>query len=196
MKKWQLALVAVMLVVAGFLAAVKKVHKDLPIYGQVPAFELIDQGGQVFSSERLSNQVWVAGFIFTRCQGPCPLISAKMAELKKRLHYSSRFALVSFSVDPEHDTPEKLASYSERFKREGKPAWYYLTGAKEKIYELAIKTFMQTASQDLTQKDIQSQFMHGTRVSLVDGEGRVRGVYNVLDADGVNALERDIRSIL
>lgn len=196
MKKWQIALVAVMLVIAGFFAAVKKVQKDLPVYGQVPAFEFQDQNDRAFSSERLANQVWVAGFIFTRCKGPCPLISSKMAELKKRLHYSSRFSLVSFSVDPEHDTPEKLAEYSKKFHRDGKPAWYYLTGAKEKIYELAIKTFMQTASQDLTQKDIQAQFMHGTRVSLVDGEGRVRGFYNVLDADGVNALERDIRSIL
>ncbi len=196
MRNWQLWLVAVLLVVAGFFAAVKKVHQDLPVYTQVPAFEFQDQNGKPFSSVMLSNRVWVAGFIFTRCMGPCPLISAKMAELKKRLHYSDRFSLVSFTVDPDYDTPEKLKEYSVKFEREGRPSWYFLTGAKEKIYEIAVKTFMQTASQDPSQKDIQARFMHGTRLSLVDDKGRVRGFYSISDADAAERLERDIRAIL
>lgn len=196
MKKWQLLLVAALLVAAAFFAAVKKVQKDLPVYGAVPDFIFQDQTGRDFMSSELSNRVWVAGFIFTRCTGPCPMISAHMAELKKRLHYSSRFALVSFTVDPDHDTPEKLSEYASKFQREGKPAWYFLTGKKEKIYELAVKTFLQTASQDPTQTDVQAQFMHGTRLSLVDGEGRIRGFYNSSDSEAMNRLERDIRAIL
>jgi len=196
MKKWQLILVVVMLVVVGFWAVVKNVKTELPDYGKVSAFEFQDQSGQVFSSASLENKVWVAGFIFTRCMGPCPMISAKMAELKKRLHYSSRFALVSFSVDPEHDTPEKLAVYAEKFKREGKPSWHFLTGAKEKIYALAVETFKQTASEDPAQADIQQKFMHGTRVALVDGQGRIRGFYDSQDPEMVHHLERDIRAIL
>ncbi len=109
LKNWQLWLVAVMLVVAGFFASMKHVKTELPEFGVVPEFQFQDQTGASFSSETLKNKVWVAGFIFTRCMGPCPLISAKMAELKKRLHYSDRFSLVSFSVDPENDTSEKLA---------------------------------------------------------------------------------------
>lgn len=196
LKNWQLWLVAVMLVVAGFLASIKHVKTELPEFGVVPQFQFQDQTGVSFSSEALKNKVWVAGFIFTRCKGPCPLISSKMAELKKRLSYSDRLAFVSFSVDPEHDTPEKLATYAEKFKREGKPQWYFLTGAKEKIYELAIKTFMQTASSDDAQSDIQQKFMHGTRLTLVDAEGRIRGFYNISDEGGIDKLELDIRSIL
>ena len=196
MKKWPLFLVVAMLVVISFFAVVKKAHKELPVYGQVPTFEFQDQAGQSFSSSILLNRVWVAGFIFTRCQGPCPMISAKMSELKKRLNYSTNFSLVSFSVDPEHDTSEKLAEYASKFQSAGKPQWHFLTGAKEKIYELAIKTFMQTASDDVAQPDVQARFMHGTRVSLVDDQGRIRGFYNILDADGVNQLEQDVRSIL
>ena len=176
MKKRLLSLVVAMLVVISFFALVKKTHKELPIYGQVPVFEFQDQAGKNFSSGKLSNQVWVAGFIFTRCMGPCPIISAKMAELKKRLNYALNFALVSFSVDPEHDNSEKLAEYALKFETEGKPQWHFLTGAKDKIYELAIKTFMQTASDDARQPDVQVRFMHGTRVSLVDDQGRIRGV--------------------
>ncbi len=196
MKKWQLALVAFMLVILGWIAAVKTVKVELPQFGVVPDFQFQDQTGALFSSDALKNKVWVAGFIFTRCMGPCPLISAKMAELKKRLHYSDRFALVSFSVDPDYDTPEKLKEYAAKFEKEGKPAWYFLTGAKEKIYELAVKTFMQTASQDPAQKDVQARFMHGTRLSLVDDKGIVRGFYSIEDADSIDKLERDIRAIL
>lgn len=196
MKKWQLVLVAVMLVAAGFWAATKHIKTELPDYGPVPAFEFQNQKGQPFSSAELENKVWVAGFIFTRCMGPCPMISAKMAELKKRLHYSPRFALVSFSVDPEHDTPERLAAYSEKFEKKGKPVWTFLTGPKEKIYNLAVKTFMQTADEDSSQADVQRRFMHGTRIALVDGSGRIRGFYDSQDSNMVDALERDIRSIL
>jgi len=196
MKKWQLILVAVMLVAAAFWASVKNVKTELPDYGSVPAFEFQNQNNQVFSSSALENKVWVAAFIFTRCMGPCPTISAKMAELNKRLSYSPRFALVSFSVDPEHDTPEKLAAYAEKFKREGKPEWHFLTGAKEKIYELAVQTFKQTASEDAQQPDIQQKFMHGTRLALIDSWGRIRGFYDSQDPAMTNHLERDIRSIL
>ncbi len=196
MKKWQIALIAVMLVVAGFLAAVKKVQVQLPAYGKVPSFQFQDQTGKSFSRSELSGRVWVAGFIFTRCMGPCPMISAKMAELKKRLSYSPRFALVSFSVDPEHDTPEKLAEYARKFQSDGKPAWFFLTGAKEKIYELATQTFLQTADMDSSQKDIQMQFMHGTRLTLVDDQGQIRGFYNIFEPQGIDQLERDIRAIL
>ncbi len=196
MKKWQLILVAVMLVAAAFWASVKNVKTELPEYGPVPAFEFQDQSSQVFSSASLENKVWVAGFIFTRCMGPCPIISSKMAELKKRLSYSPRFALVSFSVDPEHDTPERLAAYAEKFKREGKPEWHFLTGAKEVIYELAVQTFKQTASEDAAQADIQQKFMHGTRLALIDSRGHIRGFYDSQDSAMTNHLERDIRAIL
>lgn len=196
MKKWQLILVAVMLVAVGFWAALKHVKTELPDYGPVSAFHFQDQNGQDFSDEQLENKVWVAGFIFTRCMGPCPMISAKMAELKKRLHYSSRFALVSFSVDPEYDTPERLAEYAEKFKREGKPRWTFLTGDKEKIYRLAVQTFKQAASEDVSENDIQQRFMHGTRVVLVDSRGHIRGFYDSQDPKMADTLERDIRAIL
>lgn len=195
-KKWQLILLAAMLVALGFWASLKGVKTELPDYGPVPAFEFQDQNSQMFSSAALENKVWVAGFIFTRCMGPCPMISAKMAELKKRLSYSPRFALVSFSVDPEHDTPEKLAAYAEKFKREGKPTWHFLTGAKEKIYELAIQTFKQTASEDIKQADIQQKFLHGTRLALVDGRGHIRGFYDSQGPAMTKDLELDIRAIL
>lgn len=195
-RRWQLALVAAVLVVAAFFAVVKKIKVELPVYGKVPVFQLRDQTGSDFSSEQLIKHVWVAGFIFTRCMGPCPVISAKMSELKKRLHYSPRFALVSFTVDPDYDTSEKLAAYSAKFNQEGSPLWHFLTGAKDKIYELALKTFMQTASDDPAQPELQARFMHGTRLALVDGEGQIRGFYDSQDSDAINKLELDIRSLL
>lgn len=196
MKKWQLGLIAVLLVVAGFFAALKNIKTELPAFGVVPDFQFENQTGRIFSSEELKNRVWVAGFIFTRCEGPCPVISSKMAQLKKRLHYSSRLKLVSFSVDPEYDTADKLAAYAARFDVPGKPEWVFLTGPKEKIYELAVQAFMQTASDDASQTDVQARFMHGTRLALIDSRGQIRGFYDSQDAGALDLLERDIRAIL
>lgn len=196
MKKFQLVLVAVLLVAVSWFAIVKKVKVELPSYGQVPPFEFQDQSGKDFSSQSLKGKVWVAGFIFTRCAGPCPVISSKMAALKKRLHYSTKFNLVSFSIDPEYDTPEKLSEYSKNFDQAEGPQWHFLTGSKANIHELAAKAFMQAASEDASQENIQNRFMHGTRLALVDTAGNIRGFYDSASPTVVDELERDIRSIL
>jgi len=92
-----------------------------------------DQTGKPFGSRELAGKVWVADFIFTSCQGSCPLLSERMEEVGKRArHLGPDFHLVSISVDPERDTPERLAEYAGRYGA-NPIAWSFLTGPEAAI---------------------------------------------------------------
>ena len=84
-------------------------------YGSVPDFTLTDQTGAEFvSAKQLQGVDWIADFIYTTCPGPCPRMSSQMHEVEKELDGVERVRLVSFTVDPEHDTPPVLAEYAKR----------------------------------------------------------------------------------
>src|SRR6187397_2946501 len=129
---WKAILLGLPLVVATVFFLVWRGQLDqlagrsLASLGTVPPFQLANQNGQPFGSAELSGKIWIADFIFTTCRGPCPLISSRMSELQRPLEESD-VHLVSFTVDPQMDTPEVLRDYSERLHaRPGR--WEFLTG--------------------------------------------------------------------
>jgi protein SCO1 len=113
---------------------------DLPVYGSVPDFALVDQHGRPVRRGNLEGKVWVANFVFTQCPDECPLMTLEMARLQSDLTQVADFRLVSISVDPERDTPRVLSQYAERFKADA-DRWFFLTGDKRAIYHLAREGF-------------------------------------------------------
>src|SRR5207244_10938053 len=107
--------------------------------GTVPTFQLTNQNGQPFVSGQLAGKIWIADFIYTTCPGPCRMISGRMSELQKPLEKSD-VHLVSFSVDPEKDTPAVLRGYAGKLQAEP-GRWDLLTGAKCAIYKLSHAVF-------------------------------------------------------
>src|SRR5438128_1905815 len=101
-------------------------------FGFLRSFTLTDRTGKVVSRSHLDGYVWVASFIFTRCSGPCPAVTASMAKLQKEFADKEDFMLVTFSVDPEHDTPEVLKRYADSFRADPK-CWLFLTGNRDEI---------------------------------------------------------------
>jgi protein SCO1/2 len=89
----------------------------LPVYGSVPDFLLIERSGQPLTQIDLAGRIWIADFIFTCCPGVSPLLTSRMARLQAALHNTNGepVRLVSFSVDPEWDTPETLRQYADRY---------------------------------------------------------------------------------
>jgi len=116
---WNLTLILIPLVTAALLFALRQYEvarlgaRAMPSFGIVPPFQLIDQNNQPFGSAQLLGKIWIADFIYTTCPGPCPMISTRMSEMQKPLEKTD-VQLVSFSVDPEKDTPEVLRSYAEK----------------------------------------------------------------------------------
>ena len=165
--------------------------RNVAEYGRVPAFRLTNQDGRAFSSTDLANKIWIADFIFTSCPGPCPIISSRMSELQKPLE-NSDVHLVSFTVDPDKDTPEVLRNYAA--KLHAQPGrWDFLTGDKSAIYDLAQKGFKLAAADG---SDEMGMPVHSTRMVLIDRHGEIRGYYDGMAADTVTKLLADTNHLL
>lgn len=156
----------------------------LPVLGQVPDFELTAQSGRPFDRKALDGKVWVADFIFTSCAASCPLMSTKMRQVQSKTGPAVK--LVSFSVDPEKDTPEVLAAYGKRYQAQPE-RWYFLTGERAKLNALALDTFKLNA--------VDGSMNHSSRFVLVDRQGRIRGYYGTETDDGLSNLLRDIERV-
>ena len=194
---WKMALILIPLVTLGLLlwlwhvevAALRQ--RTVSSYGTVPFFQLVNQNGQAFGSAQLAGKIWIADFIYTTCPGPCPMISSRMSELQKPLEKTDVY-LVSFSVDPEKDTPEVLRGYAEKLQAE--PAhWDFLTGPKSTIYKLSHDGFKLAVSD---RSDGEGIPVHSTRIVLVDRHGQIRGYYEGTEADAMTKLLADTNHLL
>lgn len=161
--------------------AARQSLEPLPLIGEVPFFSLTERSGKAVTLADLKGRIWVADFIFTNCGGPCPVMSIRMAELQKLLKKERMddVVCVSFTVDPDRDTPARLAEYATSLGAEvGR--WLFLTGDKKVLRDLAIKGFM-IAVQDPEQGE--DQIIHSTRFVLVDRKGRIRGYHTILSEE-------------
>lgn len=165
--------------------------RTLPTYGQVPAFTLTRETGGAMSLSDLTGRVWIADFIFTRCAGPCPIMTKRMADLQGALGDLEGLRLVSFSVDPEYDTPEILTKYA-RDCGAHPDRWAFLTGGRTEIYDLSIQGFKLAVD---TGENYDQRILHSTKFVLVDGQARVRGYYEGTDADELKKLKADARAL-
>ena len=194
---WRWMLLLFPIVVGGGLLLLRQLevsalaHRSLQNHGAVGPFSLTNQFDQKFGSENLAGKIWIADFVFTSCRGPCPIISSRMSELQKPLK-GSDVHLVSFSVDPETDTPPVLRAYAVKLKaQEGR--WDFLTGPKSVIYDLSVKAFRLGVSE---QGDEPGQPVHSTRFVLVDQRGDIRGYYDALAPDAVTKVLADASHLL
>jgi protein SCO1/2 len=165
--------------------------RQIASYGAVPAFQLINQNGQPFGSEQLQGKIWIADFVYTTCPGPCPMISSRMSELQKPLEKSD-VHLVSFTVDPEKDTPEILRGYSERLHAQP-GRWDFLTGQKTSIFALSRDVFKLAVAE---RSEEFKEPVHSTRMVLVDRRGSIRGYYDATAADSITKLIADTNHLL
>lgn len=143
---------------------------------EVPDFALTERSGKTVTRADLAGKVWVAGFVFTRCTGPCPKVTANMKRLQDMLAGTDA-KLVTFTVDPDYDTPEVLASYANAVGARA-DRWWMLTGPKEAIDALTPKLLPRTQRAAPGEAPIGQQVAHQTRLCVVDGAGRIRGIYS------------------
>ncbi len=150
------------------------------------SFRLEERSGRTVTDADLSSGVSIASFIFTSCPLSCPRISGVMKGLQERLA-GSDVRLVSFSVDPEHDTPAVLTEYARRFGAAG-DRWWFLTGSKSVIYELIRDRFQLGVEKSTAPPGPDSEaFIHSDRLALID-HGRIAGLYDSTDPLALDAL--------
>jgi protein SCO1/2 len=171
---------------------------DLPDYGRVGDFSLTNQLGQAVTRSDVLGRPWVADFIFTRCSGPCPLLTFQMKRLSDSLGVSSPVRFVSFSVDPERDTAEELKRYAEVYGADH-ARWHFLTGERRTISDLANRSFhLAVGEPAATVLDSSGVYdiPHSLRFALVDAQGAIRGYYDGTDEAALARLHKDIALLL
>ncbi|HZU81991.1 MAG TPA: SCO family protein [Polyangiaceae bacterium] len=158
----------------------------LPVLGRVPAFRLVDQRGEPYSDQAMRGRVSVVDFIFTRCTSSCPRLTARMADLQARLRRQADVRFVSFSVDPENDTPAVLAAYASRAGAD--PArWTFVTGPLDDVEAAAVLGFKVSAAKIAKGAD-DYDVVHGDWFVLVDRAGQLRGYYPTDDPRDLDAV--------
>lgn len=179
-------LTALVSTAAAFFLAACAPQKPLEVLGQIASFQLTDQTGRAFDSRSLAGHIWVADFIYTTCPGPCPMMSSDMHKLQDRTASTPDLKLVSFTVDPAHDTPPILAAYARHFV--ANPArWSFLTGEQAKLNDLGFNSFHLNA--------VDGSLVHSTRFVLVDRRMRIRGYYSSSDDGFINQLLAGIHQL-
>jgi protein SCO1 len=172
------------------LPIARSVHRRLgaapAVLGTLPAFALTDQAARPFGTRELAGKVWVADFMFTSCQQACPLLSQRMQEIARRTkHLGPDFHLVSISVDPERDTPARLAEYAARYGA-NPVRWSFLTGPAQAIEDAVTNGFKIGMGKEAVTPDAGGdsffQIFHGENLVLVDRELRIRGYFAASNA--------------
>jgi len=170
---------------------VRRSAPPLPRLGRLPDFSLTDHEGHPISRTSLAGSVWIADFIFTRCAGQCPMMSAQMATLQQELKGLRGVRFVSFTVDPSYDTPERLAAYAAHYGANPE-RWRFVTGEPSAIITLVQHGFRLAIGADGTP---QEPITHSVRLVLVDQRGSIRGYYDATDARAMAQLKDDARHL-
>ncbi|MBL8867018.1 MAG: SCO family protein [Planctomycetia bacterium] len=184
MPKYKLVLILVLTIAASVggawlaRALFRKAPPTVPEVAlpSVPAFSLTERNGTTVSNENLKGKVWIASFVFTRCSGTCPQVAATLARLQSELADVPDLRLVTFTIDPDRDTPDELKKYAERFRADP-DRWLFLTGSEKEIHALANDGFHVLAKKRPDGKP-GDEFDHSTMLVLVDKAGRIRDYYD------------------
>jgi cytochrome oxidase Cu insertion factor (SCO1/SenC/PrrC family) len=164
------------------------------VISQVGPFELVERSGAKITREDLLGRPWVASFLFTRCTGPCPKVAGTLRELQSRLGKSGA-RIVTFSVDPEWDTPEVLRRYAADLGADPK-RWLFVTGDEHTIHELCQKGFLSAHERAPPgAAPIGEQVSHSTRLVAVDKKGQVRGYFAGESGEDLDRLVECLASL-
>ncbi len=166
-------------------------------YGhKIGDFSFLDQNGKTITQRDVKGKVFVAEYFFTTCQTICPIMNKQMQRVHEAYRKNNQVNILSFTVNPEIDTVEQMKRYADEHKADAKQ-WHFLTGEKDKLYELARKSFFvlkPAESQNLG--DVGSDFIHTNNFVLVDQEMRIRGYYDGTNPKEVDRLIKDIDLLL
>jgi protein SCO1/2 len=184
-----------MVAMLGLMALRGRSGEPLDDFGELGRFSFTSSAGTTFSDGDLKNKVTIYACFFTCCTEQCPALSGAVARLQHDLADLPDVRLVSITVDPEHDSPEKLRAYSETFG--ARPdRWLFLTGDRADVERFVIKQLKQGLDRN-TSKDATpgNKFDHSDRLTLVDRAGRVRGWFPGTTPEGIEQLKKAVRQL-
>lgn len=188
----RILIIVVLIVIMGTAAYIvinkaEMSRSKLPEFTPVPEFSFLDQDEEVFDLDRLKGKISLVDFFFTRCKGPCPIMSNNMGQLFTYYAGNDKIQFVSISVDPEFDTFEALKQYAKDHDvTDGR--WNFIRNEKENVIDLCENGFLLPADE--------LPGNHSTKFALVDETGMIRGYYSGTDNSSVEQIKSDIDLLL
>lgn len=179
-----IAMVVASFVLVGTMGSSTKA--SLPIYTNVPNFELETVTATKFNVQNLHGKLSVVNFFFSSCKDICPMMHAKISSLVKRLHGNQMVQFVSITIDPENDNSATLGEYAAKLRADSS-RWHFLTGDRKAIEDLSVNGFKLALPND--------ENLHSIRLVLLDREARIRGYYSGLAEEELTQLEKDIERL-
>jgi protein SCO1/2 len=156
---------------------------------KVKPFKLTNQFGKQVGLDDLPGKIIIADFFFTSCPSICPTLTRNMKRLQDAFVKTDTIVrFVSFTVDPERDSAQRLKAYGDKF-RINHDTWWMLTGPKKEIYDIALHEFKANIAQE---EGVDTGFIHTDKLFLLDKDRVVRGWYNGLDSVNLDRLIRDV----
>lgn len=163
------------------------------IYHTVPEFVYLTQDSTYLESSDISDKIWIAKFFFTHCPTICPPMTSAMKEVNTELQdASNEVVFLSFSIDPDRDTPSRLRTYIDRHEIKA-DNWYFLTGNESETHQLGVDGFRIHAEANDASP---GGFAHSPNFVLVDKNQHIRGVYDGLNKEDRERLITDVRKLL
>ncbi len=162
----------------------------------------VNRTGEKVSLGQLRNKVYVVGYQYTDCPAGCLGLAAVMKSLERDFGSEPQFQLVSISVNPEGDTPEKMDAWVKK-KGVDEANWWFLTGNPEAFTRYMLQQFKLYSTEKITDpamKAAQGEFAHDQRLVIVDGAANIRGYYDVMNVQygqhEIDRLRRDLKLVL
>lgn len=170
------------------------------VWHRLENISLVNQLGDTVSLDDINGSIIIADFIFTRCPSICPTLTKnmkvlqdamKMKDSRRRID-SSYVRFISFTVDPQRDTPEVLKHYADKYAV-NHDTWWFLTGDKKKVYDYALNE-LKLGLQD--GNGVDSNFIHTDKFVLIDKYRIVRGYYDGTDSTSMSKLAEDLTLLM
>ena len=188
-----------LLLMGGFYFALTRLipgfgQVKLPVLATVQPFRFINQHGEVVTDQDLSGRVYVVEYFFTTCPNICPMMNQHMKQVYDRFQNDDRIRILSFTCNPKTDSVPLLRRYADSLGVDTRH-WYFLTGSKDSLYQLARNSFLIDDPKNNV-LPIDEQFMHTQFFALVDRSGRVRKIYDGLKQKEIDDLIEAIPQLL
>ena len=170
--------------------------QNLGLGHKIQDFKFTNQYRKTIGLENVKGKVFIAEFFFTTCGSICPIMNQKMQEVQTKFLNEENLKILSFTVNPEVDTPEILLEYAKKHNAK-KGLWHFLTGEKKQLYKTARRSFfLLKAAEVKNQGDLGSDFIHTNNFVLIDKNLNIRGYYDGTNDNEVSKLIKDAEILL
>ncbi|MBA2248830.1 MAG: SCO family protein [Chitinophagaceae bacterium] len=203
-RNWILIVGFFILLLAGFwyflFAGTDYYKSKLPVLSYVQPFTFTDQNDHPVTQKNVAGKVYVAEYFFTTCKGICPMMNENMKTVYDVYKNDPGFAIISHTCMPETDSVPLLKAYEAKMfmssnNKQQTANWFFVTGIKDSLYKMARQSYLLDNEKN-NSVNIKDQFIHTQFFSLVDKQGRVRGIYDGLKPDELTKLKGDIAGLL